>query len=214
MISGSPIICPTITATTPEEYNSQINNVRPFAQRIHLDLAKYPFSPRNLLDVSYVSWPADLIVDIHLMINSPYSELKQLINLRPHLVILHAEASGNFVKIADMLHSYGIQVGVALLGRTAPAILEDVLALIDHVLIFSGNLGYQGGSMANLKLLYKVVWLRQRKPELEIGWDGGINDVNAKRLVNSGINVLNVGGFIQKSGNPQRAYATIKRALR
>ncbi len=48
--------------------------------------------------------------------------------------------------------------------------------------------------------------LRKLKPELEIGWDGGVNDTNAAILVQSGVDVLNVGGFIQKSKDPQAAY--------
>ena len=32
--------------------------------------------------------------------------------------------------------------------------------------------------------------------DLEFGWDGGITDQNVAVLVNGGVDVLNVGGFI------------------
>ena len=214
MLPTKTFICPTITADNSDEYYRQLNNVLNFTNRIHIDLAKYPFSPRNLIDVSQITWPDNLMVDCHIMINTPYNDLNNLIKLKPNLVIIHAEASGNFVKIADTLHKYNIKVGVGLLRATAPAVLEDVLDTIDHVLIFSGNLGYQGGSMADLRLLYKVKWLKDKAPNLEIGWDGGINEVNAYRLVSSGVNVLNVGGYIQNSINPKQAYANIRRAIK
>ena len=60
-----------------------------------------------------------------------------------------------------------------------------------------------------MKLLDKVDQIRKLKPTIEIGWDGGINDTNAYELAKNGIDVLNVGGFIQKSDDPEGAYDTL-----
>jgi pentose-5-phosphate-3-epimerase len=46
---------------------------------------------------------------------------------------------------------------------------------------------------------------------LEIGWDGGINDRNISQLVFGGVDVLNVGGYIQNANNPERAYNSLFR---
>lgn len=51
--------------------------------------------------------------------------------------------------------------------------------------------------------------LKDLKPELEIGWDGGVDEKNALPLVEAGVDVLNVGGFIQNSSHPESAYATL-----
>jgi pentose-5-phosphate-3-epimerase len=83
----------------------------------------------------------------------------------------------------------------------------------DQVLIFSGHLGYHGGE-ADLGLLDKVAKVRAHHPEAEIAWDGGINDQNAAKLVAGGVNVLNVGGYIQNSSTPQEAYATLEAITR
>ncbi len=56
----------------------------------------------------------------------------------------------------------------------------------------------------------KVQKIRDHHPEAEIGWDGGINDHNAKQLVEAGVDVLNVGGYIQQATKPADAYATPK----
>jgi ribulose-phosphate 3-epimerase len=61
-----------------------------------------------------------------------------------------------------------------------------------------------------LKLLNKVTELRKLKPELEIGWDGGINVDNAKQLSEGGVDVLNVGGAIQKAEDPKAAYDKLR----
>jgi ribulose-phosphate 3-epimerase len=106
------------------------------------------------------------------------------------------------------MHRHGIETGIALLQETPVEAIVPALPLIDHVLIFSGTLGKVGGT-ADLGLLDKVAALRQLKPQLEIGWDGGINDTNARQLVEGGVSILNVGGFIQKAADPEAAYATL-----
>ena len=128
------------------------------------------------------------------------------------MVIVHAESDGNFVPFAELMHRHGIEVGVALKPKTPVELIRPALEWIDYVLVFSGDLGHFGGQ-ADLALLDKVKLLRQLKPQLEIGWDGGINNVNAKALAAGGVDVLNVGGFIQHAADPRMAYGMLGRAV-
>jgi ribulose-phosphate 3-epimerase len=123
---------------------------------------------------------------------------------------VHAEADGDFFGFANRMHRHGIEVGLALLPQTGVESIRPALRELDHVLIFSGNLGYQGGSKADFRLLKKVVTLRALKPSLEIGWDGGVNDQNVGDLVRAGVDVLNVGGFIQHAPNAAQAFAKLE----
>lgn len=68
-----------------------------------------------------------------------------------------------------------------------------------------GNLGYHGGT-ANLELLSKVRDIREHHPDVELAWDGGINADNVRQLVEAGVDILNVGGFIQKAADPAARY--------
>lgn len=208
-----PVICPTVTAKTPDEYKRQARTAMDIAKRIHIDLADGIFAPVRLISPGKIRLPSSVRVDVHLMYKKPEAQLNRLIELEPDLVILHAESEGNFVEMADRLHESGIKVGVALLPKTAPTVIEPALELIDHVLIFSGDLGHFGGT-ANLGLLKKAEYLKQRKPSLEIGWDGGINSTNVKRLVEGGVSVLNVGGYIQKADNPRAHFDSLDGLIR
>jgi ribulose-phosphate 3-epimerase len=93
--------------------------------------------------------------------------------------------------------------------RTPVEAIAPALEVIDHVLVFSGELGHFGGH-TNLQLLDKVRQLRQLKPQLEIGWDGGVNEQNVLELVRSGVDVLDVGSAIQRAPDPMAAYAKLK----
>jgi len=205
-------VVPTITAGSKGEFQQQFAAVKPFAKRIHLDLMDGVFAPSTSLPVREISFPSGLTVDVHVMFAEPGKQLDALLALKPSLLIVHAEAKGDFAALAKSLQLLGVKAGVALLPETPVSAIAEAMALLDHVLIFSGNLGYQGGSRADPNLLYKVDEIRRLKPTIEIGWDGGINDENAKALSQAGINVLNVGGYIQRSTDPEHMYKKLVKA--
>ncbi len=206
------VICPTVTAYDPHEYREQMERVEPFAKRIHIDLMDGHFAPTKSPDLKHIWWPDDALADIHLMFKRPIEQLSKLIKLRPHLVIIHAEADVNHAEFAKSLRRVGIRTGLALLHDTPSERVKGIVKSFDHLLVFSGHLGYHGGE-ADLKLLDKVAELRALNPQAEIGWDGGITDKNAKRLATAGVNVLNVGGFVQKASEPADAYAKLETVL-
>lgn len=203
------IICPTVTAYDPHQYREQMERVTPFAHRIHIDLMDGDLAPTKSPSVAQVWLPEGIKTDIHIMYRKPAEVLGRLIELKPHMVVFHAEADGMFEEIAERLKNHSIKVGVALLPGTEVSLIEPAIHLINHVLIFSGDLGHFGGK-ADLSLLGKVGELKAIKPHLEIGWDGGINADNALTLINNGVDVLNTGGFIQRASDPATAYATLK----
>lgn len=206
------VICPAILAEDPKTYNQQMVVAAGFARRLHLDVMDGVLTPTRSPQLSQVTPPKDTKLDIHVMFEQPAAELNALLALKPNMVIVHAEAQGNFVDIARRLHEHGVKAGVALLPQTKPETIQPALEHIDHVLVFSGDLGRFGG-MADVAHLRKVAWCRQQKPSLEIGWDGGVNDENIKELAAGGVDVLNVGSYIQRADNPKRRFAKLQSLL-
>lgn len=203
-------VCPAILATTEEDYRAEMEKIAKFAHRIQIDLTDGNFAKPKTVSPTQAWWPVGVKADFHLMYGEPMSAVKTILEHKPNLVIMHAESSGNFEDIAQLCHHHDVKVGLALLARTDPATIEPALANLDHVLIFSGLLGEYGGH-ADLSLLEKVKFLKERRTDLEIGWDGGISTQNVSQLVFGGVDVLNAGGFIQNSENPQRAYESLAR---
>jgi ribulose-phosphate 3-epimerase len=209
----STIICPTITAFNPNGYEQQMQAIEPFASRVHIDLMDGEFAPSQSPDLDSIWWPTEITADIHLMYERPEENLRSLIKLKPNLVIIHYEADVNYESFAAELKKHGIKAGLALLQTTSFDVAEEAIAFYDHILIFSGKLGYHGGE-AQLNLLDKATAIKQKYPQIELAWDGGINDTNAMEISEAGVDVLNVGGFIQKSDDPWKAYAKIEKALK
>lgn len=198
-------ICPTITTDNPDTYARQVELTLTYAHRIHIDIADGLFTPNRLIDVENVWWPGGVRADLHVMYLQPFDHVQALLALRPQLIIVHAEAEGDFLAFSAECHKHGIEVGVALLPETPVEAIAPALGVIDHVLIFSGHLGHFGGH-ADMSLLGKVQRLKERKPQLEIGWDGGVNDTNARALALGGVDVLNAGGYLHGSLAPKTAY--------
>jgi ribulose-phosphate 3-epimerase len=202
-------ICPTVTTDDPEVFKLQIEQTLSYAHRLHIDLSDGIFTNNKLMEIENVWWPGGVRADLHVMYKRPLDHTKALVGLQPQLIIVHAEAEGDYVAFAETLHRHGIEAGVAILPETTVEAIAPALQFIDHVLIFSGKLGHFGGH-ADLKLLHKVKQLKQLKPTLEIGWDGGVSDKNAKKLAEGGVDVLNAGGYLHGTQDAAKAYAKLK----
>src|SRR5579862_3815486 len=135
-----PVICPTITAAHEKEYKAQMDKITHLAHRVHIDVTDGTFAKSLTVPAEKISWPVGLKADIHLMFQEPLIAVRQLINHRPNLIIVHAEAGGSFDEFVRLCQDADIKVGVALMPSTGAEVIVDALDNIDHVMIFSGNL--------------------------------------------------------------------------
>ncbi len=202
------VIAPALTEETPENFKAQIERLHEFTTRAHIDLSDGEFAPTFLINASQLWWPNEWIVDIHAMVARPSEHVAALINLKPHTIIFHAETSEDILPVLRQIKQAGIKAGIALLKTTVPSTVSDAIKEADHVLIFTGNLGFHGGE-ASLMQLEKARLIRIIKPDVEIGWDGGANAENAYSLAQGGIDVLNVGGALASAADPQDMYAKL-----
>jgi ribulose-phosphate 3-epimerase len=188
------VITPTITTSDPHEYRDEMARIETFAEGVHLDFADGEFAPSKLLPLDQ-AWRNE-----HLVTHAD-------------LVILHAE-SEDVKDCLEILQENGTRTGIALLHETSVSELQElgIDDLFDHILVFGGKLGFQGGE-ADLSILKKVKKLREVYPDIEIGWDGGVNEENAADIVAAGVDVLNVGGYFKKSEDPKKAYALLTSLL-
>lgn len=205
------VVVPTVTALNTSDYQKQLQKIQRFADRIHLDFMDGIFAPTKSIDITDAWWQPGPVVDLHVMYKKPLEELENLIALKPHMIIIQAEAEG-VKEFLDELDGLGIKKGLALLQETLVEDIEKLLPKLDHVLIFSGSLGKFGGKV-DVNLLHKAQMLKKLKPSIEVGWDGGINDKNAVMLAAGGVDVLNVGGFIQKAYSAEIAYDKLVTAI-
>lgn len=201
-------IVPTVTTDDPAVFNANVAAFSQFTKRIHIDASDGTFAPTTMVPLTSMSFPEGLTVDLHVMSARPSEHLADILNLKPALCILHAEVDDDLAGIIAQLRSAGIKFGLALLKGTFPRRVQNLITTADHVMIFAGELGRQGGAIDMLQI-EKVPLLRAIKPDLEIGWDGGANLSNVRALAHSDLDVLNVGSAISKAADKAAMYQSL-----
>ena len=198
-------IVPTILTGDQKTYQTQALNYVRFSRRLQVDVMDGTFPGTATVPVTQLAFPQGAEMDLHMMVLKPSEHLPRIIQLKPSLVIFHAEAGENLLPIFEQLKAQNIKCGVALLKTTFPGAVKPYIDAADHVLLFAGALGKQGGT-ADLLQIEKVKLVRAIKQDVEIGWDGGANMTNIRSLAHSDIDVINVGSAISQAQGPAAAY--------
>lgn len=202
------VIVPTITTDSQAVYDANLVEFSKFSKRIHADASDGSFAPTNLLPLSSMHGLEGVTLDIHLMSARPSEHLAAILALKPSLCIVHAEVDDNVESFFEQLRANGIKAGIAILRGTFPGRVQSRIQLADHVMIFAGELGHQGGT-ADMLQTEKVPLIRAIKPEVEIGWDGGVNLSNVRAIAHAGVDVINVGSAITNAADKSAMYQSL-----
>jgi len=205
-------IVPTITTADPADFTATIEKYSHFSKNLHIDVADGTISANKTVPETNMTFPAGLKISMHIMTANPSAHIEQILTLKPELAIFQAEVAEDLTPILEKLRENNIRAGLALVKTSYPGLIKPLIELCDHVLIFSGDLGAQGG-VADLLQLEKVNIIKSINPNAEIGWDGGANLMNARTIAQAGVAIINVGGAIATAEDPAVAWSTITNDL-
>lgn len=206
------VIAPAVLAENTIAYKEQMDRIAGFAERVHIDITDGEFAPTFTVGINDLWAPEGWLVDVHVMAHNLQEYVPKLIALRPNMIIVHAEARSDVLGALNQIKQADIRAGLALLRPTVPKTVEQLIQTAEHVLIFSGELGRFGGT-ASLMQLEKIRLVKAINPQVEIGWDGGVTVDNTYSLVQGGVDILNVGGAIQKSSDPRGTFARLQQEI-
>lgn len=132
-------------------------------------------------------------LDVHLMIEEPERYAAAFAEAGAHAVTVHLEAARHLHRVLGQIREAGALAGVALNPATPPALLEEVAADLDLVLVMSVNPGFSGQAFIPASVR-KVGRVRRLLDTIGAGGlvsvDGGVTPENARELVGAGANVL------------------------
>lgn len=202
------VIVPAILAENIDDYKTQIERLHGITERFHIDISDGEFAPTFTIGAAQIWWPQEWQIDIHAMVARPSDHMETLLALKPEMLIFHAEVEEDIAAVLEQVKRSGIKAGISLMRSTVPSNVEAAIKAADHVMIFSGDLGKYGGT-ANMMQLEKVRLIQKIAPDVEIGWDGGVNTDNAYSLSNGGVDVLNAGQTIASAEDPAGVYAKL-----
>ncbi len=212
-------IAPSILSADFACLGEQIAMVeRAGASYIHFDVMDGHFVPNLTVGPFIVEWvrkATTLPIDAHLMIENPDDFIGAFANAGANMISVHPEATYHLHRTIGYIRQAGCQAGVVLNPATPLAMIEEVVADVDYVLLMSVNPGFGGqkfipSSLDKLRRLRDLIRLKFSSARIEI--DGGISPDNAAEVVAAGAEILVAGSAIFGAKDPAEALKTLLRS--
>ena len=201
-------ISPSILSADFSQLRNEIKKLEQAgADMIHVDVMDGHFVPNLTIGppvIKSLRGHTNLPFDVHLMISPVHKYIKDYADAGANIITIHPEATNDLKESIKHIRDLGKKVGVSLNPETPLEIIENFLQDIDLVLIMSVHPGF-GGQKFMPEVLEKVKKLRniiiEKKLELDIEIDGGIDFDNNKMVIEAGANILVSGTTVFKKNN-------------
>jgi ribulose-phosphate 3-epimerase len=217
MPSKTPIIAPSVLASdfaNLEKEAKMINESE--ADWFHIDIMDGVFVPNisfGIPVVEAINRHAKKPLDVHLMIVQPERYVEAFRKIGAEVISVHIEACPHLHRNLQQIKSLGAKAGVAINPHTSIVELENVITDIDLICVMSVNPGFGGqkfieNTYRKVSALKEMITRSGSKALIEI--DGGVNQQNAKPLLDAGADVLVAGNFVFSSPDPKKTIKELK----
>ena len=144
------------------------------------------------------------IFDVHLMISPVDKYIKDFAKAGADIITFHPEATKDVNNTISLIKNENKKVGISLKPKSKIDLIENYLEKIDLILIMSVEPGFGGQKfmpevLDKVKKLKKIITEKRLNVDIEI--DGGINFDNSKTVKEAGVNILVSGSTIFKENN-------------
>ena len=212
------ILAPSILAADFANLQREITMLNESeADWIHMDVMDGVFVPNismGLPVLEAVKRHAKKPLDVHLMIVNPEKFVEAFRKAGADILSVHLEACPHLHRNIQQIKSLGAKAGVAINPHTPVTDLENVIQNIDLVCMMSVDPGFGAqkfieNTYQKIRDLKELILTKKSSALIEI--DGGVNEANARPLLEGGADVLVAGNLIFSSSNPKELIQRLKR---
>ncbi|MDQ6991861.1 MAG: ribulose-phosphate 3-epimerase [Mariprofundus sp.] len=156
---------------------------------------------------------SDKIIDVHLMVNHPDTQVEFFANAGADIITVHQEACVHLERTLQLIRSLGKKAGVSLNPGTPVSTIKNVLHCVDLVLLMSVNPGYGGQSYIHA-VTPKISEARKMMDDagcdawLEV--DGGVNIKTIAEVTAAGADAVVAGSAVYNTPDYTAAIAELR----
>ncbi|MDD6135272.1 MAG: ribulose-phosphate 3-epimerase [Selenomonadaceae bacterium] len=186
------------------------------AEYVHIDVMDGTFVPNITLGspvVKSLRKTSKAVFDVHLMTEHPETQIEAFAEAGADIITFHVEAAKHSHRIIQQIKAAGCKAGIALNPGTSLAMIEELIADVDMVLIMTVNPGFGGqkfiqSQLEKIHMLYHTIQDMGFTCDIEV--DGGINAETSKLVREAGANVLVAGSAVYGADDVSEAIKAIR----
>jgi ribulose-phosphate 3-epimerase len=212
-------VAPSILSADFARLGEQVRTVLDAGARtIHVDVMDGHFVPPITMGPIVVEALAEqvhgagAILDVHLMVDRPERHVEAFAAAGADRILVQAESTPNVHYAIDAVRKLGVSPGLVLNPATPPAVVGEVLADIDVVLVMTVDPGWGGQSFIghSLEKIRRVRALAGDGVAIEV--DGGVNAETVVGCAQAGASIFVAGSALFGADDPAEAFRAISAA--
>lgn len=160
-----------------------------------------------------VSEITDATLDVHLMIVNPLRYIDKFSEYGADIITFHYESDSDINDTINAIKRCGKKVGISIKPNTPVDVLEPFLNRVDMVLIMTvepgfGGQGFISETVQKISKLKKII--DEKKLNVPIQVDGGINVKTSALVREAGACILVAGTYLFKAENTKQAVEALR----
>jgi len=189
------------------------------AKWLHVDIMDGHFVPNLSFGYSWVKAMrkiTDLVLDVHLMIDTPIKYAEEFCKAGADYLTIHVEADTpeNVKKTLELIRSLGVKPGIVVKPNTPAEAIAEYLPMVDLVLVMTVEPGF-GGQKFMEHMMPKLKQLRamldEVNPSCHLEVDGGVDLTTGEVCKANGANVLVAGSAFYGAADRAAFVASIEK---